>query len=222
MSLPHETVLELMALADGELQGEAKARAEKLVAESEEARQVVEAMRAPDVGAWLGEALDPQLSAADGIADAVMAKLAAEPVQEGGSVVRLSDARARRASRVQVAVAAVGAALVLAAGVALYVRAGNKAADERAPVASSEVRSVDREPTPAMAPAMATATATATATAIAMTQQGARPSQGVEVDEIDSPSSDISVFEIPLGAAAAKAGGGPSSVVIMIDDEGAK
>jgi hypothetical protein len=49
---------------------------------------------------------------------------------------------------------------------------------------------------------------------------GAGPSRGVEVEEIDSPSRGVSVFEIPLGNAAAAAGPtGPSSVVIWIDDE---
>jgi hypothetical protein len=206
MSLPQDTLLELMALADGELEGEAKARAEKLVAESDEARRVVAAMCAPDVGVFLGEALEGRVGAADGIADAVMARLGAERGQEGG-VVRLADARgakpASKGPRMQV-FAAVGAALALAAGILLYIRSQDMDAGGT-PVASVNVPSIDLQPPPAP-------------TAVA--QQAARPSQGVEVDEIDSPSRDVSVFEIPLGAAAAVAGGGsPSSVVIMIDDD---
>ena len=46
-------MLELMALADGELEGEDRARVEALVAQSDEARQVVEAMRSPVLGTWL-------------------------------------------------------------------------------------------------------------------------------------------------------------------------
>jgi len=209
MSLPRETLLELMALADGELEGEAKHRAEKLVAESQEARRLVETMRAchADVGAWLDEALEPRLAAADGIADAVMARVEAER-GEGGSVVRLADARARRASRVQVTVAAVGAALALAAGVLLYMRS-DRGGQDHATVASVDIPSLDVRPPPVLP----------TAT---VAQQTARPSQGVEVDEIDSPSRGVSVFEIPIGAAAAAragGGGGPSSVVIMVDDD---
>ena len=49
-----------------------------------------------------------------------------------------------------------------------------------------------------------------------------RPTQGVEVDEVDSPSRGISVFEIPVPGAAAANANGPSSVVIMIEDEGKK
>jgi hypothetical protein len=56
-------------------------------------------------------------------------------------------------------------------------------------------------------------------------------SLGVEVDDIDSPSRGISVFEISLaptiqGAGAAASVGAAarpgSSVVVWIDDEGAK
>jgi hypothetical protein len=51
-------------------------------------------------------------------------------------------------------------------------------------------------------------------------QQGAK---GVEVDEIDSPTHDVTVFEIPAnGMAAAASGGAPPSVVIMIEDEPVK
>jgi hypothetical protein len=42
------------------------------------------------------------------------------------------------------------------------------------------------------------------------------------VDEVDSPSRGISVFEIPVPGAAAANANGPSSVVIMIEDEGRK
>jgi hypothetical protein len=103
---------------------------------------------------------------------------------------------------------AAGAALALAAGVAVVARSGDRAEAPRAPVASvvaphGEVASEPAGPTVA--------------------QQNVSPQQGVEVDEIDSPSRGISVFEIPLGSAAAAAGApgqvAPSSVVIWIDDE---
>jgi hypothetical protein len=200
MSLSQETLLELMALADGELEGEERARAEKLVAESDEARRTVEAMRSPAVGEWLRDEVDEHAAAADGIADAVMAKLEAAPQVEGGGVVRLADVRAKRSSRNQVVFAVATAGLALAAGIALYIRAGHPGSDAQAPVASVGNPSVDLQLPPVA------------------------PSQGVEVDEVDSPSRGISVFEIPIGGgAAAAAAAGPSSVVIMIeDDQGAK
>jgi hypothetical protein len=212
MSLSQETLLELMSLADGELEGEARLRAEKLVAESDEARRVLEGFKAPHVGMWLSETLERRAAAggADGIADLVMGKLAAESppaahaLAAGSGVVSRIDAR-RSGSKGRVFVAAVCAVTALAAGVALFVRSGQRAGGDRMPVASVGMPSVD--------------------------MQGPPPGpggsgSGVEVDEVDSPSRGISVFEIPLrdlGAASASAGGhSPSSVVIWIDDEGAK
>ena len=53
MSLSQETLFDLMALADGELEGDARERAEKLVSQSEEARRIVEGMRSPALGRLL-------------------------------------------------------------------------------------------------------------------------------------------------------------------------
>jgi hypothetical protein len=205
-------MLELMALADGELEGHARERAEKLVAESEEARRLVDAMRGPDLGAWLEEAVDARAGAAEGIADAVMAKLASlpadesgAPLREEGGVVRLAAASKRRVSRTQVAAAAAVAALALAAGVAVVARVADREERVAAPVARTPVPSAEVPGAPAGTSAVA---------------QAALPRESVEVDEIDSPSRGVSVFEIPLRSAAAAAGPvAPSSVVIWIDDE---
>lgn len=212
MSLSRETMTELMALADGELEGEARERAEKLAAESEEARRLVEAMRAPVLGMWLAEALDERTAAADGIADAVMSRIESARRDAGiEGVVRLSDARAKRSrfSRGQVAV--VGGFLVLAATILLYMRNDREGTEGGAPVASVAP--------PVVAPSAAappSATATAMAQAVHL-QPGAK---GVEVDGIDSPAHDVTVFEIPGGGMAAQASGPtPPSVVIMIEDE---
>jgi hypothetical protein len=201
MSLSQETVLELMALADGELDGEARARAEKLIEESDEARQVVESMRSPAIGAWLDTAMAGRAdeAGADHIVDAVMRKVDAR--EEDGGVVRLADARAKRASRAQVAVAGVCAVLALAAGIVLYVRSVADSGADHAPVASATIPQVDIEPTASMA------------------AQAPTPKQAVEVDEIDSPSRGVSVFEIPAGGPTAAAKASPPSVVIWIDDE---
>jgi hypothetical protein len=201
MSLSQEKVLELMALADGELDGEERARAEKLVEESDEARQVVESLRSPAIGAWLGAAMASRAdeAGADRIVDAVMQKVEA---REEGGVVRLADARAKRGSRAQVVVAGACAVLALAAGIALYVRSVGDNATDHAPVASAPMPPVDIAPPPASVAA-----------------QASTPKQAVEVDEIDSPSRGVSVFEIPAGGATAAAKASPPSVVIWIDDE---
>jgi len=56
MSLSRETMLALMAYADGELEGKERARVDALLAKSEEARRVVQAMCGGAVGAWLSQA----------------------------------------------------------------------------------------------------------------------------------------------------------------------
>jgi hypothetical protein len=221
MTLSHETVLELMSLADGELEGDAKERVERLVASSEEARRVVEALRRAEVGGWLTESMLERAgrAGADGIADAVMAAVETSPegrraashgstaARGASTAVSMSEGvvsiagRARRPSRLQVAVSAAAAGLALAAAVALYVRAGGDGTAERAPVASVGVPPVDFQ--------VPSAT---------VAQQ--EPSRGVEVNEIDAPSRGVSVFEIPVGAAAAVASPtGASSVVVWVDDD---
>jgi hypothetical protein len=200
MSLSPETLVDLMALADGELEGADLERVERLVGESEEARVALGAMRSPVVGDWLRGELGPRLAAADAIADTVMGRL--EGASAPAPLVSLARSGVRRGrSRTPMVAGAAVAALALAAGVTLYVSSQGGTMGPRAPVASVAVPPVDVAPAPS-----------------ALAE---RPSQGVEVDEVDSPSRGVSVFEIPVTAspgAAAKAAG-PSSVVIMIEDD---
>jgi hypothetical protein len=121
VSLPRETMLELMALADGELEGEAKARAEARVAGNAEARRTVDAFRASHLATALDDAMKSRADAAgaDGIADAVMQRVGAGALPPPGSrATRLHGprARTRRAGAVIVG------ALALAAAVAIYLR----------------------------------------------------------------------------------------------------
>jgi hypothetical protein len=223
MSLPRETMLELMALADGELEGEAKDRAEKLTIQSEEAQRVVGAMRAPGVRPWLREAVAQRAPLADGIADAVMAKLAAgggysavpaetearraaavgdlgvrSAVRNTAAVRALASARSRRASPMAM-VRIAGSALAIAALVAVYVRS-RESADERPRaqgVGTSSGAAAPRERAVAIAG-----------------NGGTQSGRGVEVEEIDS-ALRVSIFEI---SAVAETSTQPS-VVVWIDDE---
>jgi hypothetical protein len=205
MTLPRETVLELMGLVDGELDGDAKARAEQLVATEDEARRLVDAMRASPVGEWVRESEAKRAAEVGSIADAVMIRLgpAAVPGAVDGGVVRLAPRPRRRSGRGPAIVAGVAAGLVMAAGVALYLRGGSPPpADDVAPVASIVL------PPPSEAFASASA------------GEGKAPAlKGVEVHQIEAPSRAVSVFEIPLGAAAAAANPGHSSVVIWVEED---
>jgi hypothetical protein len=211
MSLPQETLIELMSLADGQLEGDAKVRVEKLVAESEEARAVLDGFRAPHVGIWLAESFDRRASAAgaDGIADRIMAELSGE-VPASAKVVRIADRQQRgassaAASRRGLLFASVLGVTAVAAGIAVLIKSTARPGGDQMPVASVGMPSVDLQPPPVDRQSSA---------------------QGVEVDEVDSPSRGISVFEIPLthlaGAAANVGPRSGSSVVVWIDDEGAK
>jgi hypothetical protein len=204
MSLPLETLLELMALSDGELTGEAKGRAEALVNTDAQARETVDTMRTAHIGAWLKESLESKaaLAGADRISDAVVSKLSTFRSERTlDRVARPSRRRWSLGARVGFGVTSTG--LALAAAVLLYVGRdrvvghGSAEADLRAP-------SVD--------------SALSGATTPRAVEQVAS-SEGVIVDEIDSPSHSISLFEITSA-------GGPSraaSVVIWIEDEqGAK
>jgi hypothetical protein len=212
MSLSRETMTELMAFADGELDGEALERVEKLAAENQEARRLVDAMRSPALGMWLAEGMEERTAAADGIADAVMAKIDAARRDAGiEGVVRLSDRRARRSGITRGQVAAMAGFLALAATIVLYMRNDREGTDGQAPVASVVA--------PAVAPSAEVPPA-APASALAQAPHVQPGGQGVEVDEIDSPAHGVTVFEIPAGGmAAAASGGAPPSVVIMIEDE---
>ncbi len=211
MSLSRETMIELMALADGELAGEEKARAERAVAESGEARRIVEGFQSTPVADWLRASLEERAGSAGGIADAVMAKVVRQGPKDSGAPGRLADAnRARK--RARVVASAAFAALALAAGAAMVLPPGDREAGESA------------LPAPVVTSVAPPARVEQALSASATTQSAPSAVQGVEVDEIDSPSRVVSVFEIPAGVrvkpgAAAANANAPSSVVIMIEDD---
>jgi hypothetical protein len=190
--LPRETMIELMALADGELEGEARSRAEALVASNAEARAIVDGLRQRHVGAWLRTSFDERSAGAAGIADGVMARIGV-PIRAGGSPATPPIApEAGRVLRPRAWMAAGAVALAAAAAVAVYLRGGSSPgiaprASDRAEIAESP---------------------------------GGAPASGVEVDEIDAPARGVSVFEIPAaeGAAAAGLAHRPASVVVWIED----
>lgn len=200
MSLSRETLLELMALADDELEGEGKRRIEELVDAVPEAQRVVDGFRDSALRHGLVEVLDRQAAAAgaDRIADSVMARLgAAEGGPPGAATSRRPGARTPVSRRW--ALGGTGASLALAAAAWLYVHAISAPLEMVGRVARVE----------APAPVASTTTPSAEGT------------EGVEVEEIDSPARGVSVFEVALGGTAAAMGvePRPPSVVIWIDDE---
>jgi hypothetical protein len=205
MSLSPETLLELMALSDGELTGKDKEKAEILVNSNAQAREVVETMRAGHIGAWLKESLVSRAVAAgaDAISDTVVSRL---------SVAGASDRvpppdRVRRRQRfasARIVFGFVSGGLALAAAVLLYV--GQRRSFVGQPrVADLPAAPIDSTPASARTPP-------------GLVGQVAS-SEGIVVDEIDSPSHSISLFEIASAVEPRHA----ASVVIWIEDEqGAK
>jgi anti-sigma factor RsiW len=192
MSLSRETMIELMALADDELEGPAKERVERLAAQDEEARRVVESIRGPALRTWLDGAVSARAAASDGIADAVMARIAREEPALRRTLPRAPATRRDgwRSPGLGSRVAAVSA-LAVAAGVALF-------------VVTDRIAQVDHG---AAGPAASLEGAGGEA-------ELASAGLGVEVDEVDS-QSHVSIFEIPAMANASA----PSSVVVWIDDD---
>ena len=210
-SLSQETMLELMQYADGELEGEARVRVENLLRTSEEARGVVDAMGA--LGEVVREGVEARATAstaADRIADGVMAALASDGVQEAegqGRVVPLAEARPfhrghrGRSVRVRGGVtAAAVAALALAAGVFFFVTT-------KAPAPTAK-----EEPVPSAPPSAAAAERAAIAPGAESVAQADAP--GVDLLEARSIRNKVNVFFMP----PAQSAGAAASVVVWIDD----
>ena len=172
MKLSQGEIFDLMAYADGELEGDAKAKVEQMLTERADARRLVEEL------GTLGTVVqriyaEPPAALSDGIADAVMAKISEEPSpKKSVRPPKLVDLRAERERRIKMGTAIV-AAIALAAGVVLTTKKLN---NQHAPVAR----------------------ATATATSTAGPEQAVA---GVDVEQVDSPK-EVSVFYLPSAVGA--------------------
>jgi hypothetical protein len=211
MSLSQETMLELMQYADGELEGDARARIEALLQTSDQARGIVEAMGA--LGEVVRDGVDARANASAGgygIADAVMAAVAGDAARAQdahGGVVPIGNARSARRARTGVT-SAVVAALALAAGVFLFVTT-------KAPAPTAKEEPVSSMPASApLAPAAIAPSAGAAPEEVAKAD-----APGVDLEEVRSIRNKVNVFFMPAAASAgAVAPGAAASVVVWIDD----
>jgi hypothetical protein len=194
-TLSQETMLELMQYADGELDGDAAARArvEELLRTSDEARRVVAALGT--LGDIVREEADERSGMADAIADRVMAGItSADPAAKVIPLVR--PARRGRSG----AVPAVVAGLALAAGVVLFIRS------QGAPSSSHEGRFA------AAAPPSVESQGDDDDTSDGALAQTELP--GVDLEEVRSIRNKVDVFFVPSEKSAG------ASVVVWIDDRG--
>jgi anti-sigma factor RsiW len=194
-----------MAYADGELEGDARARVEELVKTSDEARRVLDAMGVLGDVVRDGVSARADSAAVDAIADEVIAQIERNAPTMRGSRIVVPITQARPSGR-RGGVAIVVTVLALAAGAVLLLRSGSPT-----PVADGtphETPPVVQPPAPAP-----------TETASAMPSEvAAADEQGVDLEEVSSTKNKVNVFFMPTPASA----GAVASVVVWIDDRGGK
>lgn len=199
MSLSSENMLKLMAYADGELEGEEREEAEKLLATDPDSVRFVEQL------GGLGELVELGYAAKAGktvasfdIADTVMSL--AKPAKVS-SLAAAREARAAKAEK-KGSGAKVGVAIVavLALAASVFVVAQHRT--DETPMAKA----------PAARDTAAQAVAVAPAPATVSGSSGA----GVDVSTVNSPGNSVSVFYLPTANELS------TSVVVWVDETGEK
>jgi anti-sigma factor RsiW len=198
MSLGQETVLDLMAYADGELDGDARKRVEELIASNEEAARMVDEFRTLTTCLQISEKARRVPKSVDRIVDSVMERLPAAPAPVVNEPKVLKFKRAATAGAVSLVIA-------MAAGWLMFFRTP----PAPAPVAVQTPQATAAEQGAAAPPPSAPApTDPQPATASAEDQGG-----GVDLEQVESPSHEVNIFYVPAVAAA-----NASSVVVWIGD----
>jgi anti-sigma factor RsiW len=182
-----EQMTELMAYADGELSGDDAARVEALLERSEEARRVVAAIESPAIGVWLERASEER--AAKAKADGIADAVMLRVAAEVASQAAAPRAVTSIHRRRVVTTVAFGVLALAAAGL-IYVRSKGEPG-------KTLVAQISAPP--------------------ATTTPAAEESQGIEVNEVEAPSRDVSVYYIDPPAAQTN-----NTVVIWIGDESKK
>ena len=199
MSLSRETMMKVMSYVDGELEGEARDKVEALLAMDDEASQLAMELRT------LGECVrvvhgERKLEKDPGaIADDVMQELERRTAPVG------SLAQRRRNAAIT---AAITGAMAIAAGWFLFTTN---------PKPTQENLNAQANPTQVVTPPPPTQSAV-TPTPNELAAQ-TPPAEGVDVESVESPSHEVSVFYVP---AMASASSNASSVVVWIQEGEAK
>lgn len=202
MSLSSETMLALMALADGELEGDELARAQAIVASEPDAARFIEQIGGLGDLVQIGhDERSAKAIAAFDIVDSLMAMTQSEafaPAPEA-NVIPLAAARAKRVARLAeprrrssllTIGGSIAAALALAASLFLVVQHRTN----EAPMAKAPAM-------PPAAPVLGTAAAAGT---------------GVEVSTVNSSNNSVSVFYLPSANELS------TSIVVWVDETGEK
>ena len=206
MSLSEQTMLDLMAYADGELSGSAAKRIEKLVARDAEARNVLEAMQTLSECVQISSAALPApVTHVDGIVDSVMKTVSTLPVPK-------DEERPIRLLRAGTA-AVVSALIAIAAGWAIFSPDVVLTTEEVAAMEAARHSADLAKSAPRTEPGSVVAAADPPPPV---------PSEpgGVELDHVESPSHQVSIFYVPALAESLNENGenASTSVVVWIGD----
>ncbi|WP_394843072.1 hypothetical protein LZC95_39225 [Pendulispora brunnea] len=193
-----EAMLDLMAYADGELEGAAAERVAAWVARDAEAARWVEEFRTLSECIAVSESARPVPKAVDRIVDSVMEKATRYEVDRKPN----ADPKPIRMRRAVVA-GTVSAALALAASWFMFFRTPDFPETSAPTTVASTAPAAPSEPeTPGTEPS-----------AVAAAPENEVTPGGVELEQVESPSREISVFYVP-----AVSGESASSVVVWIGD----
>jgi hypothetical protein len=222
VSLSKDELLELMAYGDGEIDGSKLAEIEALVAKSDLAKRVL--ARQGALRPWAARTRDVTIRGSEGIAQAVMARMARIEELGGATVLRVPGERVRRGLHLPRAVRALGvvpriatgfvaiAAVAASVGLAYFWLRG--APGHQAPVAAQDRKILG--PSPTLPVPAAPPPARMTDTPLAVASAELPEESGIDIQAIESPEHQFSIFYVP-GATGANAYA--SSVVVWIGEE---
>jgi hypothetical protein len=202
MSLSSENMMKLMAYADGELEGDERLEAEKLLATDPDSVRFVEQL------GGLGELVELGYAAKTGkavakfdVADAVMAL--AKPATVTSLAAAREKSAAQQAKKGNGAKVGVTIVAVLALAASIFLVAQHRT--DETPMAKGPARVTTPQATPQPAPEATVAS-----------NAGGGSGAGVDVSTVNSPGSSVSVFYLPTANELS------TSVVVWVDETGEK
>jgi anti-sigma factor RsiW len=211
MSLSSENMMKLMAYADGELEGDERKEAEKLLATDPDSMRFVEQIGGLGDLVELGhEDRSAKSIAKFDIADAVMALAKDTPkdaAEKSSNVSSLAAAREKRAERAERA-SGKGSSLKIGAGIvaALALAASIFLVAQHRTDETPMAKGPSAPPVQANQPVQANPAST-----VATNSPG-----GVDVSTVNSPGNSVSVFYLPTANELS------TSVVVWVDETGEK
>jgi hypothetical protein len=215
VSLSKNELLELMAYRDGEIDENKVPEVEALVARSELAKRILE--QGDPLRPWAARTREATVAGSKGIANAVMATIEGAEVpglRLGRANVEVGLPRILRAPKFGAFGMGFGAFAAVAAAVGLfYLWPIGRASDQKASLAARATRDTELVGSFSASPAPVAPSSATTSTPIAVAAAAPPEEPGIDIDAIESPEHQFSIFYVPGATAHA------SSVVVWIGEE---